>query len=524
MAPEIDVLPPYPYYEGTGHICIEHAYLFSSFTRTIGFPTRELTIALGSNIVDYVNWVVLYDQEATAEVWYDGQWNFFDPFFMETGIQNMDDYFSYLPIIRVWRSFDRQDKHDFAINPITGRARILDIWSHLKDDYKPGVIIHLYSPATMEVIDANGRGIEQKFSSLTDPLKLHDPNTTIPGSSQLLAGSIGFSDPEDPNSSFELKERVFIPADFGSDLFTISVNGTDEGSYTIAAGTVFGNEEPQTFVWNTHSGQVDVIHLTRSDQSELVFTPRLLSVSAGGPYIVNEGGIVGLNGSGMNPEGEPVSYEWDIDQDGQYELSGQLVSFSAEYIDGPAIQTISLKVCTSSNVCATGDTTVSIYNVEPVVSPIVVDQSLVEYGNHVFTNVEFIDLGLEDTHTAIWDWGDGTTSVGSISDFLVSGSHNDEEPGVYTIKLTVSDDDGGGGNSIYQYVVVYEPDGGFVTGGGWFISPVGAYVSNPSLTGKATLALFPSIRKAQPCPPGTPSSSSMPETSISTQVITIGWW
>ena len=36
-----------------------------------------------------------------------------------------------------------------------------------------------------------------------------------------------------------------------------------------------------------------------------------------------------------------------------------------------------------------------------------------------------------------------------------------------------------------QYVVVYDPSAGFVTGGGWINSPTGAYTANPSLAGKA---------------------------------------
>ena len=35
----------------------------------------------------------------------------------------------------------------------------------------------------------------------------------------------------------------------------------------------------------------------------------------------------------------------------------------------------------------------------------------------------------------------------------------------------MTDDDGGAGTATYQYVVVYDPTGGFVTGGGWFTDP-----------------------------------------------------
>jgi len=53
-------------------------------------------------------------------------------------------------------------------------------------------------------------------------------------------------------------------------------------------------------------------------------------------------------------------------------------------------------------------------------------------------------------------------------------------PGVYSIKLVVTDAQGASGeattvlNNLPAYVVVYDPDGGFVTGGGWIASPCGA--------------------------------------------------
>ena len=39
-------------------------------------------------------------------------------------------------------------------------------------------------------------------------------------------------------------------------------------------------------------------------------------------------------------------------------------------------------------------------------------------------------------------------------------------------------------NQSSSIVVVYDPDGGFVTGGGWIHSPAGAYTADPNMTGK----------------------------------------
>lgn len=51
-------------------------------------------------------------------------------------------------------------------------------------------------------------------------------------------------------------------------------------------------------------------------------------------------------------------------------------------------------------------------------------------------------------------------------------------------------------------VVVYDPDGGFVTGGGWIDSPIGTYMANPNLVGKASFGFNPKYQKGATIPTG----------------------
>jgi hypothetical protein len=51
-------------------------------------------------------------------------------------------------------------------------------------------------------------------------------------------------------------------------------------------------------------------------------------------------------------------------------------------------------------------------------------------------------------------------------------------------------------------IAVYDPSSGFVTGGGWIISPVGAYTANPGLTGKATFGFVSKYQKGANVPTG----------------------
>ncbi|HEU0292705.1 MAG TPA: PKD domain-containing protein [Anaerolineales bacterium] len=72
-----------------------------------------------------------------------------------------------------------------------------------------------------------------------------------------------------------------------------------------------------------------------------------------------------------------------------------------------------------------------------------------------------------DSLNYAWNFGDGNTSVG------VAPTHSYAVAGIYDVCLTVSDGHVDSPNAC-TYAIVYDPTGGFVTGGGWFDSPAGA--------------------------------------------------
>jgi len=94
-----------------------------------------------------------------------------------------------------------------------------------------------------------------------------------------------------------------------------------------------------------------------------------------------------------------------------------------------------------------------------------------------------------------WSFGDNTTGSG------VSVSHTYTAVGIYNVNLTITDDRGVQ-SSDTTMVVVYDPSGGFVTGGGWINSPAGAYTENPSLTEKATFGFVSKYQKGANVPTG----------------------
>jgi hypothetical protein len=103
-----------------------------------------------------------------------------------------------------------------------------------------------------------------------------------------------------------------------------------------------------------------------------------------------------------------------------------------------------------------------------------------------------------------WNFGDGSTPATSNTNNQgsVSTTHTYTATGVYVVTLTVTDKDGDSGTSEYKYVVIYDPNGGFVTGGGSINSPAGAYYADTSLAGKATFGFVSKYLKGANTPTG----------------------
>lgn len=75
------------------------------------------------------------------------------------------------------------------------------------------------------------------------------------------------------------------------------------------------------------------------------------------------------------------------------------------------------------------------------------------------------------------------------------------QAGLYSIALSTADDNGGSATQVLNhYVIIYDPEGSFVTGGDWFNSPEGAYTSDPSLSGKANFGFASKDKKGASAP------------------------
>lgn len=168
--------------------------------------------------------------------------------------------------------------------------------------------------------------------------------------------------------------------------------------------------------------------------------------------------------------------------------------------------TVTLTVTDDDGGVGTDTLAVIVNNVNPVIDAIVVPIDPCKMNTPVATSSTFTDGGILDTHTAVWDFGDGSTLAGFVTETngagTVTGEHTYTSTGIYRVALTVTDDDGGSATMTSDYAVVYNPDGGFVTGGRWIDSPEGAYVQDSTLTGKATFEFASTYTKKATKPTG----------------------
>ena len=77
------------------------------------------------------------------------------------------------------------------------------------------------------------------------------------------------------------------------------------------------------------------------------------------------------------------------------------------------------------------------------------------------TDVTFVDAGVLDVHTAVINWGDGTSEAGVVSEIggagTVAGTHTYAQTGSYAVEVCVLDDDGGQGCAALAVSVIDVP-------------------------------------------------------------------
>jgi len=320
-----------------------------------------------------------------------------------------------------------------------------------------------------------------------------------------------------------------------------SYNG-DEGSAIALSGANASDPDgdPLTYKWSVNSTLCffdnDTVlnpNLTCSDNGIFIVT---LNVDDGqatdsdtaSVTVANVAPEVTLFGPTTADEGDTESYSYTVSDPGDEIFSriescgtgGTLSnssfnsatgagSFDCTFPDGPTSTDVSVMVFDGDDGSGSQNMSVSVNNVAPTlgaITPTPLDPVVV-VGTSVGFGAPFTDPAgaVDEVYDCAFDW-DGDNIVDehkSVTYGACSASHTYPGTGVYTVNLIVTDKDGGVSNkSTYQYVVVYDPSAGFVTGGGWFNSPAGAYKPNADLSGKANFAFVSKYQKNATVPIG----------------------
>ncbi|HSQ33056.1 MAG TPA: hypothetical protein VLN49_24550 [Gemmatimonadaceae bacterium] len=253
---------------------------------------------------------------------------------------------------------------------------------------------------------------------------------------------------------------------------------------------------------------------TKLPQSITGFTLSFTSKTVGdGDFSVTPGVAGG-------PSGNPVTYATDATSTGCTVTLAGLVSV-VDPTNAPAICVLVAAQAGNANYLAATPVMQS-FSINPNQAPIVGAISLsvggvvttdpIQKGTTIGLTSSFTDADVDQSknYTVTVNWGDGsaiTTQSDMTSPGAISGAtHSYTTTGVFTVTVSVTDKVNtvatGTAIQTYMYAVIYDPNGGFVTGGGWIMSPLGAYVADPSLTGKANFGFVSKYQKGQSTPSG----------------------
>jgi PKD repeat protein len=194
---------------------------------------------------------------------------------------------------------------------------------------------------------------------------------------------------------------------------------TTSGSYlvTLTVKDVDGNEDSDSCV----------VTVVDSNQPPVA--------DASGPYQVDEGVILDLDGSGsFDPDNDTLYYRWDLDNDSIWDTGWSASpKLSNTWMDN-GTYTIVLQVIDTSNATDSDSALVYVEDLGPTAgfswSPDPQDEG---------SQVQFTDRSTSypDPLTIwFWEFGDGGSSAS------MSPTHTYIDDGIYVVSLTVEDDDG----------------------------------------------------------------------------------
>ncbi len=241
--------------------------------------------------------------------------------------------------------------------------------------------------------------------------------------------------------------------------------GTLAGSVTFAPGETFKTVAVTLFDDTESEADedffIDVYSVSGASVSDglgkatIVDHPVPPVIDAGPDKIGFEAQTVGFDGTGSyDPMGGTLSYLWDFG-DGNTAAGAQA---DHAYADN-GIYSATLTVTSTSGLSATDTVSVAVDNVAPHAVTAVPERTELVVGESLFVGVAGFDMSPVDMASQMHyhtNWGDGWASLSVRASSGDEIEHVFEQPGTYTVTVSVSDKDGGESSETTFQVTVHE--------------------------------------------------------------------
>jgi VCBS repeat-containing protein len=203
---------------------------------------------------------------------------------------------------------------------------------------------------------------------------------------------------------------------------------TDNGAYTITS----------TFTEDNGGATVRTVSVIQNISN---IAP---TVYAGQNRTADEGATVSFSGGFSDPGADDHTVEWNFG-DGNT-LLGNLTTTHTYGDNG--VYTVTLTITDDDGGVGTDTLTVTVHNVVPTVANLMNDNLS---NGEIALSVGFADRGWLDSHSGIFDFGDGAEAPDHLAEEnekpdatgTITGTHNYSDEGRHTVSLVVEDDDGG---------------------------------------------------------------------------------